>query len=180
MDQERNETKQVDEARERVANDVRSVAYNANVVDRAKETAQGKVDDAKSKVNDKIESAKSKLKGVRDQMSSARDKMSSAKENIGNMNPSENPIGMILAGLAVGFLIGLALPVTRFESERIGPITDDMKDRMRQAGTEVVRRGGEVIKETIDAGKEAATSSLRDQARDMGMGIGSESTSPTE
>jgi hypothetical protein len=81
----------------------------------------------------------------------------------------ENPIAMLVAGVAVGFLIGLVLPVTRFEAERIGPIADDMKDRMREKGTEVMRRGGEVIKETIDAGRQAATTSMREQARDMGI-----------
>jgi hypothetical protein len=63
----------------------------------------------------------------------------------------ENPIGMLLAGMAAGFLVGMLLPVTRFESERIGPMTDQMKDRMREAGGEIMRRGGEVIKDTITA-----------------------------
>jgi hypothetical protein len=40
---------------------------------------------------------------------------------------------------------------------------------MREKGTEVMRRGGEVIKETIDAGRQAATTSMREQARDMGI-----------
>lgn len=171
MDQERDQVRQVEEARERVAQDVRSVAENANVVDRAKENVQGKVDDAKSMVSERVRGAREKLESARDTMqSSVQNMASSVRENIKSPNPMENPIGMLLAGLAVGFLIGLALPVTRFESERIRPLTDDMKDRMRQAGSEVVRRGGEVIKETIEAGREAATTSIREQARDMGVG----------
>lgn len=167
MDQERDQIREVEDARQRVASDVRSVAENANVVDRTKETVKNKMDDTKGKVSERVRDTRERLQSARDSVQSSMRDMAS---NAGNMNPMENPIGMLLAGLAVGFLIGLALPVTRFESERFGPITDDVKDRMRQAGSEVMRRGTEVIKETIDAGREAATSSIQSQAREMGMG----------
>lgn len=164
MDQERDQIREVEDARRRVAEDVRSVAENANVVERAKETAQNKMDDVRSTVGDRVQQ-------VRDRLEDARDSVQqSAREGMRNMpTMTENPIGMLIAGVAVGFLIGLALPVTRFESERIGPIAHDMKDKARQAGSEVVRRGGEVIKETISASREAATNSIREQTRDMGM-----------
>jgi hypothetical protein len=155
MDQERYQGREVDEARRRVTEDVRNVAENANVVERAKETAQGRLDDAKSAMNERVRDARAKLEDARDRM---RD-----------IAPMENPIGMLIAGLAVGFLIGLALPVTRFESERIGPITEDMKQRAREAGSEVVRRGGEVIKETIETARDTASTSIREQARDIGI-----------
>jgi len=156
MDQERDQIREVDDARRRVAEDVRNVAENANVVERAKETAQNKMEDVKSNVGQRVQQARDRLVDARDQMQ--------------RISPSDNPIGMMIAGAAVGFLIGLALPVSRFESERIGPITQDMKDKARQAGNEVVRRSGEVIKETISATKDAATNSIREQARDIGMG----------
>jgi ElaB/YqjD/DUF883 family membrane-anchored ribosome-binding protein len=161
MDQERSEVRQVEDARERVAQDVRSVAYNANVVERAKETAQNKMDDAKDAMSERV-------RGAREKLESARDSVRDMARNI-PMNPADNPLGMLFAGLAIGFLIGMVLPVTRFESERLGPMTDTMKDRMRQAGSEVARRGGEVIKETISASKETAMNSIREQTRDMGM-----------
>jgi ElaB/YqjD/DUF883 family membrane-anchored ribosome-binding protein len=165
MDQERNEVREVDDARRRVAEDVRSVAENANVVERAKETAQSKIDDVKSTVGERVQQVRDKLEDARETVQrTARERMRDM-----SMNPSENPIGMLIAGAAVGFLIGLALPVSRFESERIGPMAHDMKNKAREAGSEVVRRGGEVIKETISAGKEAATNSIREQTRDMGV-----------
>ncbi|HKU67430.1 MAG TPA: hypothetical protein VJP85_06635 [Candidatus Baltobacteraceae bacterium] len=158
MDQERDQIREVDDARRRVAEDVRNVAENANVVERAKESAQNKMDDVKSNMGQRVQQARDRLMDARDQMQ--------------HMSPSDNPIGMLIAGAAVGFLIGLALPVSRFESERIGPIAHDMKDKARQAGNEVVRRSGEVIKETISAGKDAATTSIREQTRDIGMSGG--------
>lgn len=165
MDQERNQIREVEDARRRVADDVRSVAENANVVERAKESAQNKMDDVKSTMGERVQMAREKLQDARDHMQ----RMAQEGTRNMSMNPSENPIGMLIAGAAVGFLIGLALPVTRFESERIGPIAHDMKDKARQAGNEVVRRGGEVIKETISASREAATNSIKEQTRDMGL-----------
>jgi ElaB/YqjD/DUF883 family membrane-anchored ribosome-binding protein len=159
MDQERSEVRQVEDARERVAEDVRNVAYNANVVERAKENAQGRMEDAKQMMGDRVRSARERLEDARDSMRDMARNMP--------MNPADNPMGMLFAGLAIGFLIGMLLPVSRFESERLGPVTDEMKERMRQAGTEVMRRGGEVIKETIESARETATNSIREQARDM-------------
>jgi len=152
MDQERYEFREVEDARERVAEDVRSVAYNANVVERGKEAAQDRIDDAKHAVMDRVQGA--------------RDALGSAGMRVRDVTV-ENPIGMLLAGLAVGFLVGMMLPVSRFEAERIGPMADEMKDRMREAGGEMMRRGGEVIKDTIEATKEAATASIRTQTADM-------------
>ena len=165
MDQERSEVREIDEARRRVANDVRSVAENANVAHRAKEQVQGRIDDAKDAVKDRVSDVRDRVSDVRD---SLQDRMQSVASNM-PINPMDNPMGMLFAGLALGFLVGLLLPVSRFESERLGPVTDEMKDRVRQAGTEVVRRGGEVIKDTIEAARETATSSIREQSRDMGI-----------
>jgi ElaB/YqjD/DUF883 family membrane-anchored ribosome-binding protein len=176
MDQERNESREVDEARRRVAEDVRSVAYNANVVDRAKENVQGRIDDLKGSVSGRVDSMRETMSGsvgdVRDRVSDVRDSLQERMQGMARNIPlpGDNPIGMLLAGMALGFLIGLLLPVTQFESERLGPVADDMKDRVRQARSEVVKRGTEVIKETIEAAKETATTSLREQGRDLGLG----------
>ena len=165
MDQERSEVRQVEQARERVAQDVRSVAENANVVERAKENIQGRIDDVKGAVTDRASDVRDKVGDVRDNL---QDRVQDMARNI--PRPGDNPMGMLLAGVALGFLVGMVLPVTRFESERLGPVADDMKDRVRQARTEVVRRGGEVIKETLEAARETATNSIREQGKDLGLG----------
>ena len=72
-----------------------------------------------------------------------------AKDAVSSAN--DNPMLMLLGGLAVGFLIGMLVPVSRFENEQIGPVADDLKGRARQAGAQAARRGGEVIRESIEA-----------------------------
>lgn len=164
MDQERSETRHVEEARQRVAADVRDVAHSADVVGRAKEKVQGRVDDAKQAVNDRIG-------GLRDRVSDVRDRMAQAarSSSVPRGNLTDHPLGMLIAGIGLGFLIGMLLPVSRFERDRLGPITDDMKDRIKAAGSEVTRRGGEVIKETFESARETATTSIREQSKDLGF-----------
>jgi len=71
----------------------------------------------------------------------------------------DNPMLMLLGGLAVGFVIGMLVPVSRFENEQLGPVADDLKGRVREAGAQAARRGGEVIKESIEAATETMTTS---------------------
>jgi hypothetical protein len=63
----------------------------------------------------------------------------------------DNPMLMLLGGLAVGFLMGMLVPVSRFENEQLGSVADDLRGRVREAGAQAARRGGEVIKDSIDA-----------------------------
>ncbi|MBV8490014.1 MAG: hypothetical protein JO199_05730 [Candidatus Eremiobacteraeota bacterium] len=114
-----------------------------NVVDRAKDAVSDRVDNVR-------EMAGSSVRG--------------AQRAIGRMIPSDNPMGMLMGGLAIGFLLGMIVPVTEIETERLKPIADDVKDRVMDAGAEAVRRGQEVIKESIDAARDAAVSTMREQA----------------
>ena len=87
---------------------------------------------------------------------------------------AENPLGMILTGIAAGFLIGSVMPVTRVENERLQPIAENMRGRLQDVGQEALERGQTVLKDTLDAGKAAAVSSAREQAQQLaGSGNGS-------
>lgn len=79
---------------------------------------------------------------VRDQI---RERMNGAKWS----KFSENPIAMLLGGLAAGFLVGLIVPVSQFETQRMRPVADELKERARDAGQQAIRRGGDVLKDTI-------------------------------
>ena len=91
---------------------------------------------------------------AKDAADRAKNAASDAASNVG-----DNPMLMLLGGLAVGFLIGMLIPVSRFENEQLGPVADDLKGRMRDAGVQAARRGGEVIKESIEAATESMTTS---------------------
>jgi hypothetical protein len=46
---------------------------------------------------------------------------------------NRNPLMMLAAGFGVGLLIGLLIPISRFERERLGPVADDLKHRAKDA-----------------------------------------------
>ncbi len=74
----------------------------------------------------------------------------------------DRPWLALAAGFAAGLLVGMLLPVTRFESERLGPIAEDLKERAREAGGAAIRKGSEAIKDSIEAGREAAVETMRE------------------
>jgi ElaB/YqjD/DUF883 family membrane-anchored ribosome-binding protein len=137
---------------------VEALAHKADVPTRVKESLAEKRDRLKT------------------QMSSAGDRVSdtapdgeamreSVREAVGIAQ--ENPLGLAIGGLAVGFLAGLALPATRVESERIGPIADDVKDRVKETGHEALDRGKEVAQQAASAAAETAKEAGQEQASDL-------------
>lgn len=47
------------------------------------------------------------------------------KQTVGSMSEN-NPLGLAIGALAVGFLAGLAAPVSELERRTLGPIRDDL------------------------------------------------------
>jgi hypothetical protein len=59
----------------------------------------------------------------------------------------ENPIGLALGSVAVGFVAGVLMPSTRLEDEKVGPIADEVKERVKETGQEALERGKVVAQE---------------------------------
>ena len=50
----------------------------------------------------------------------------------------ENPFGFAIGAMATGFVIGMLLPATQIEDERIGAVSDRVKAEAREAGHEAL------------------------------------------
>ena len=90
-----------------------------------------------------------------------------------------NPIGLALGGVAAGFLAGMVLPSTRIEDERIGPVSDEIIDRARDAGQEAIERGQQVAYDVADAAGESVqqvADTAKESAREV-AGTAKESAS---
>src|SRR4029453_2934191 len=55
----------------------------------------------------------------------------------------ENPLGLAIGAPALGFLAGLAVPSTRVEDEKLGRMSDQVMDKVKETGQEAVDRGKE-------------------------------------
>lgn len=149
---------QVINARERVGDDIGELTDRANVVRRAKHAVSEKIHGVKHAVGSAKEAVTGSLGNARGSVGGSignaqdavGDTISGVKARAGAF--ADNPLGMMLAGLAVGMLAGLLIPLTRVEREKLQPLAEDVKERLIDAGQEAVARGQTVIKDTIEAG----------------------------
>ena len=79
----------------------------------------------------------------------------------------ENPLGLAVGAVAVGFLAGMVVPSTRVEDEKVGPLADDVKERVKETGQEALERGKEVAQEAAGAAKETAQERGQEQAEEL-------------
>ncbi len=121
MDQGRSELRQqIINARERVARDVESVAWNANVVDRSKERIGREVNGAKSTI-----------------AQAARRAAEVLRSGFERIPPSRRP--MLFGGIALGLLFGLIPPVRRSRARRDDQKVDDVPAMVRpEYGTAII------------------------------------------
>jgi len=109
----------------------------------------------KESVADKRDRLKQQMQGTAARVSdSTPDVREGAQQAVGIAQ--ENPLGLALGGIAVGFLVGMAIPSTRIEDERVGPMADEVKQRAVETGQEAVDRGKQVAQDAAEAATESA------------------------
>lgn len=151
MGQDPGEIRQdIEQTRAQMGDTVEALSYKTDVKTRTKDSISGKVDTVKSKVG---------LAGSKagDATPSAEDVKRAAGV------AQENPIGLALGAVAVGFVAGMLLPSTRVEDERIGPVADQVKEKARETGQEALERGKQVAQEA----KETAQQSGQEHAEQL-------------
>lgn len=79
----------------------------------------------------------------------------------------DNPLGLAIGSVAVGFLAGLMVPATRTENERIGPVADDLKQEAVERGKTIAQQAGEAAKQVGSETASAAQENLRTQAENV-------------
>jgi ElaB/YqjD/DUF883 family membrane-anchored ribosome-binding protein len=172
---------EIEQTRERMSDTVGQLAHKANVPGRAKESVVEKRD----RLMDQMKGTASK---VSDATPDATDVKHGARQAVGVAQ--ENPLGLALGGVAAGFLLGMVLPSTRIEDERVGPMADEVKQSAAETGQEALERGKQVAQDAGQAASEAAQEAaenvketvqesgrdqaeqLRDSAEEQGQKIG--------
>jgi hypothetical protein len=137
----------IEETREQMGDTVEALGYKADVPARARD----RVDTIKSKVTGSTPSSGDVKQGARQAAGMAQ----------------ENPLGLAIGAVAVGFVAGLAVPSTKVEDERIGPMADQLKEKAKETGQEGVERGRDVVAQTAESAKETAKEAGREQGEEM-------------
>jgi hypothetical protein len=152
----------IEETRERMGETVEAIGYKADVKSRVKENISEKKDAVVSRVTGAVPDGQQVKSGAR--------KVGISKQN---------PVGLGIAAVAAGFVVGTLLPSTNVEDEKLGEMSDQMGEKAREVGQEAVERGKDVAREAVDGAKQAAgdksgdaaqqmASSLRDKAQEVG------------
>jgi gas vesicle protein len=173
----------IEQTRTEMSETVEAVGYKADVPSRAKDAVSDKVENMKSKVSDTATRAKEAVVGT---ASRAGDAVSDTTSRVGDATPSggqvkqqakraaglaqENPLGLAIGAAAVGFLAGLAAPSTRVEDERLGPMADQVKDRVKETGQEALDRGRQVAQEVASRAADTAKEQTQEHGQDLAQG----------
>jgi uncharacterized protein DUF3618 len=78
-----------------------------------------------------------------------------------------NPIGLGVGAMAVGLIVGMALPTTRAEDERLGDLSDELKQQARDAGSEALDRGKRVAQDAVTQVTETVQESGKQQGQEL-------------
>src|SRR4051812_10406234 len=100
---------QIEETRGQMGETIEAIGYKTDVKSRARE----KVNRVMGKANDATPSTGDVKQGAQKAASVAQ----------------ENPLGLAIGAVAVGFVAGMMIPSTGVEDEKLGPVADNVKEK---------------------------------------------------
>jgi len=134
--------REIEETRERMGETVGAIGYKADVPSRAKEKVSGTMQSVKESITGAADSVTGT---VSDATPSTGDVKHAARRGAGLAQ--ENPLGLAVGSIAIGFLAGMLIPSTNVENEKLGPVADQVKDQVMETGQEALERGKQVAQE---------------------------------
>jgi hypothetical protein len=149
---------EIEETRERVGDEVDALSYKTDVPARVGDY-----------VDEKKEAVKSKFTGAKDTVTAAVPDGGAIKRGASQVRDTaqSNPVGLVIGGVAAGFLLGTLIPQTRVENEQMGEMSDRLMDAAKTTAGEAVERGKQVAGEAVGAAVETAKESGREQGQEL-------------
>jgi gas vesicle protein len=137
---------EIEQTRADMSETVDALGYKADVKTRAKENLQ-----------DKTQSAKESIVGVKDKVVGGTPDAGEvkAKARRGASVAQENPLGLAIGAVAVGFVAGMLIPSTRVEDEKLGEASDSVIEKVKETGQEALEHGKQVAQDAAQTAKES-------------------------
>lgn len=123
-------------------------------------------------IRDEVEHTRERMGETIDALGHKADVKTRTKENMGEKvqtvkgrlgTAQENPLGLAVGAAAVGFLVGMLIPSSHMEDEKLGPMADQVKEQVKETGQEALERGKQVA--------QSAAETARDEAQEQGSGL---------
>jgi Protein of unknown function (DUF3618) len=162
---------EIEHTRTEMGDTVEALGYKADVKTRAKDNIADKRDRLKERITGTTPDADDVKEGAQRAVGVAQ----------------ENPLGLAIGSVALGFVAGMLVPSTRVEDEKVGPMADQVKEQVKDTGQEALERGKEVAQEAAQSAKETAqeqgaehAEQLRESARTKAEGTSEASPQPAQ
>jgi len=149
---------EIEATRADMSETVDAIGYKADVKSRAKENLQEKKESIVG-LKDKVVGGASERTPDSAEVKQQAKKAASVAQ--------ENPLGLAIGSLAVGFLAGMLIPSTRVEDEKLGEVSDQVLEKAKQTGQEALEHGKQVAQETVETAKETAKQSGQEHAQQV-------------
>jgi len=107
--------------------------------------------DVKGRAKDRVSGVKDRIVGATPDTGDVKHQAKRAKSVAEN-----NPLGLAVGAVAVGFLAGMLIPSTSFEDQRMGELSDEVIDRAKETGQEALERGKQVAQDAAETAKESS------------------------
>ncbi|HKN93480.1 MAG TPA: DUF3618 domain-containing protein [Thermoleophilaceae bacterium] len=141
----------IEQTRDQMGETVEAIGYKTDVRSRAKDSVQEKT----GRLREKISGATPNPDDVK----------GGAKQAVGMAQ--ENPIGLAVGAVAVGFVAGMLVPSSKVEDEKLGPMADQLKQQAAETGQEALERGKQVAQDAAQSAAETAKESGREHGEKL-------------
>src|SRR5919202_2031201 len=133
---------EIEQTRSQMGDTIEAIGYKTDVKSRAKDSVNEKTGAVKDKVNSVMGRASDSTPSGEDVKQGAKQAVSTAQEN---------PLGLAIGAVAVGFVAGMLIPSTSVEDEKIGPMADQLKEKARETGQEALEHGKQVAQDVAES-----------------------------
>ena len=117
--------------------------------------------------------AKEKIVGVKDKVAGGTPDGGDVKQQARRASSvaQENPLGLAIGAVAVGFVAGMLIPSTRVEDEKLGEASDSVIEKVKETGQEALEHGKQVAQDAAQTAKESGqehAQQVKESAQDAG------------
>ncbi|MBV8170553.1 MAG: DUF3618 domain-containing protein [Candidatus Eremiobacteraeota bacterium] len=153
--------REIEDTRDAMGDTVDAIQYRTDVPQRMKDSISDTVDAVKEKAGDVKDKVSESTAGISngfarltDSLPDASDIQEGARRVV--RAAQDNPLVLAVGAAAVGFLLGVLMPSTSIERERLGPASRRLKEGAAQTGREMLEHGKEVARETAETARISA------------------------
>ena len=156
---------EIEQTRAEMGETVDALGYKTDVKARAKDSIQ----DKKESVMGVASSAKERLVGAGQSVNEATPDGQQVKQQAKRAASvaQENPLGLAVGAVAIGFLAGMLIPSTRVEDEKMGSLSDEVIDRAKETGQEALEHGKQVAQETAQSAQDTRKDSAQQHGQEV-------------